>query len=185
MLPGGTVTISDDSGYVVAQAGSVINVSGTSTTFDELQANGFNAPQQVWSNAGSITLGASNGLFFDGTLLAQPGAAQAQGGTLTILPEQGVVKNAQQPGGGTDSSVAASVLVLQQSGDLVPAGLQPGQSFVDAIDATTGEPLGNPAGVLQFSVDRLTARGSRRWCWAIHRRHQQARLRSRLRATSI
>ncbi len=185
VLPGGTVTISDDSGYVVAQAGSVINVSGTSTTFDELQANGFYAPQQVWSDAGSITLGASNGLFFDGTLLAQPGAAQAQGGTLTILPEQGVVKNAQQPGGGTDSSVAAAVLVLQQSGDLVPAGLQPGQSFVDAIDATTGEPLAIRRACCSSRSIVSPARGSRRWCWAIHRRHRQARLRSRLRATSI
>jgi hypothetical protein len=85
------VIISDDSGSLVAEAGSLINVSGASATFDAPQANGQYAPQQVWSDAGSITLSASSGLYFDGTLQAQPGAAQAQGGTLTLMANQGSV----------------------------------------------------------------------------------------------
>jgi filamentous hemagglutinin family protein len=158
VLPGGSVTISDDSGYVVAQAGSVIDVSGTSTTFDTLQPNGRYASQPVWSDAGSITLGASVGLLFDGTLQAQPGAAQAQGGTFTLVPEQS--------GLGTQPTI--SMLALQQSGNLVPVGLMPGQSLVDAISPLTGEPLGasgvldaqgGPGSVIVFSVDRLTGSG--------------------------
>jgi filamentous hemagglutinin family protein len=150
VLPGGTVTISDDSGYVVAQAGSVINVSGTSTSFDELQSNGRYAPQQVWSDAGSITLGASDGLFFDGTLQAQPGAAQAQGGTLALLPEvtsPTAAIFATSPG--------AQILILQQSGEFVPAGLMPGQSLAGAVAGANGE----LAGVLNFAADRLSGSG--------------------------
>jgi filamentous hemagglutinin family protein len=150
VLPGGSVTISDDTGYVVAQAGSLIDVSGTSTTFDELQSTGRYAPQPVWSDAGSITLGASDGLFFDGTLQAQPGAVQAQGGTLTLLPQQstsGSTISATSPG--------AQILILQQSGDFVPAGLVPGQSFAGAAGGATGE----LAGVLNFAVDRLDGSG--------------------------
>ena len=151
VLPGGSVTISDDAGYVVAQAGSVINVSGTSATFDELQSTGRYAPQQVWSNAGSITLAASNGLLFDGTLQAQPGAPQAQGGTLSILPEQ------TQSGPPTliGANPGAQILILQQSGDLVPAGLTVGQSIVGAVGGVNGD----PTGVLNFAVDRLTGSG--------------------------
>jgi len=147
VLPGGSVTISDNSGYVVAQAGSVINVSGTSATFDELQSTGRYAPQQVWSNAGSITLAASNGLLFDGTLQAQPGAAQAQGGTLNILPEQ--------TSGGVATNPGAQILILQQSGDFVPAGLTVGQSIVGAVGGANDD----PTGVLDFAVDRLTGSG--------------------------
>lgn len=150
VLAGGSVTISDDSGYVVAQAGSRIDVSGMSATFDELQPTGQFAPQQVWSDAGSITLGASSGLFFDGTLQAQPGAAQAQGGTLTILPEQvpaGASLGAANPG--------AQILILRQSGDLVPAGLMPGQNILAAVGGADGE----PTGVLQFAADRLSGSG--------------------------
>ncbi len=147
VLPGGSVTLSDDSGYVVAQAGSVINVSGTSATFDELQSTGRYAPQQVWSNAGSITLAASNGLLFDGTLQAQPGAAQAQGGTLNILPEQNSLGAATNPG--------AQLLILQQSGNFVPAGLAVGQSIVGDVGGANGD----PTGVLDFAVDRLTGSG--------------------------
>jgi filamentous hemagglutinin family protein len=131
VLPGGSVTISDDSGYIVAQSGSVIDVSGASTTFDEPQSSGRYAPQQVWSDAGSITVGGSSGLYFDSTLRAQPGAEEAQGGTLTLLAEQG-----------------ATAFVVQQSGDLVPAGLTPGSTISDL-----------PAGVLQFAADRLTGSG--------------------------
>ncbi len=72
----------------------MIDVSGASANFDLPQAaaaGGFGgqsySAQPVWSNAGSITLGAAGGLDFDGTLHAYAGAPQGQGGTLTILPE--------------------------------------------------------------------------------------------------
>ncbi|CAB3748140.1 filamentous haemagglutinin family protein [Paraburkholderia solisilvae] len=152
VLPGGSVTISDDSGYIVAQAGSRIDVSGTSANLDQPQANGRFASQPVWSDAGSITLAASSGLFFDGTLDAHGGAPLAQGGTLSILPIPigtpttpfGVLGN-QNPLPG------ATALVIQQSGDFVPAGLEPGESFASAIGA--------PTGVLQFAADRLDGSG--------------------------
>ncbi|KDB08115.1 filamentous hemagglutinin family outer membrane protein [Burkholderia sp. lig30] len=147
VLPGGSVVLSDDSGYVVAQAGSVINVSGASANFDQPQSNGIYASQPVWSDAGSITLAAANGLFADATLAAQPGAAQAHGGTLAILPEQ------------NSGAAGATALVVRQSGLLVPAGLAPGQDFSTAIDPTTGAPIGQPTGVIQFAADRLSGSG--------------------------
>ncbi|MBZ5791222.1 filamentous hemagglutinin family protein [Burkholderia contaminans] len=147
VLPGGSVTLSSDSGYVVAQAGSTIDVSGASANFDRLQANGTYASQPVWSDAGSITLSAAYGLFSDATLAGHGGAAQARGGTLTILPHQ------------NSSSAGATALVVRQSGALVPAGLAPGQDFSTAIDPTTGQPIGQPTGVIQFAADRLNGSG--------------------------
>ncbi|WP_437341006.1 filamentous haemagglutinin family protein [Burkholderia paludis] len=146
VLPGGSVTMSSDTGYVVAQAGSTIDVSGTSANFDRLQANGGYASQPVWSEAGSITLSAANGLFADATLVGRPGATQARGGTLTILPSQ------------TDGSTGTA-LVVRQDATLVPAGLLPGQSFATAIDPTTGLPIGQTSGLIQFAVDRLDGSG--------------------------
>jgi filamentous hemagglutinin family protein len=163
VLPGGSVVILDDSGAVAAQAGAVINVSGMAGTFDELQPTGGYAPQPVWSDAGSITLGASSGLYFDATLQAQPGAALAQGGTLILVAEQNAVTAAPQPGAGTPvSSPAAQVLILQQSGDLLPAGQMPGEAFPGVFSTTL--PNGTPieqtsSGVLQFSADRLNGSG--------------------------
>ncbi|MEQ5842775.1 filamentous hemagglutinin family protein [Paraburkholderia acidicola] len=166
VLPGGSVTIADDAGYVVAQAGSKINVSGASASFDQLQANGTYASQPVWSDAGSITLAASYGLLFDGTLSAQPGASGAQGGTLTLLPQTGTIQ-LQQVNGPTLTVPAATSLVLQQSGNFVPAGLAPGQDIIAATGAPVSVPLPSgatsdymePTGVLQFAADRLTGSG--------------------------
>ncbi|PCE32860.1 filamentous haemagglutinin family protein [Burkholderia ubonensis] len=146
VLPGGAVTLSSDTGYVVAQAGSRIDVSGTSANFDQLQANGMVASQPVWSDAGSITLSAANGLFADATLAAHAGAAQARGGTLTILPHQ-------------NDGATGTALVVRQGGTFAPAGLAPGQGFAAAIDPTTGLPIGQPSGVIQFAVDRLGGSG--------------------------
>ncbi|NYH20423.1 filamentous haemagglutinin family protein [Paraburkholderia bryophila] len=159
VLAGGSVTISDDSGYVVAQTGSKIDVSGTSARFDQLQANGTYASQPVWSNAGSITFGASSGLFFDGTLNARPGAAQAAGGTLTILPEQNASASVYMGNGTTGSLIGATALIVRQDGQFVPQGLAPGQGFAAAIDPTTGQALGQPNGVIQFAADRLNGSG--------------------------
>uniref|UniRef100_UPI00158931F9 filamentous haemagglutinin family protein n=1 Tax=Burkholderia anthina TaxID=179879 RepID=UPI00158931F9 len=147
VLPGGSVTLSSNNGYVVAQAGSTIDVSGASAHFDQLQANGTYVSQPVWSDAGSITLAAGYGLFSDATLSARGGAAQASGGTLTILPRQ----NVGVPG--------ATGLVVRQSGTLVPAGLAPGDDFTTAIDPTTGQAIGQPTGVIQFVADRLDGSG--------------------------
>ncbi|WP_424945338.1 filamentous haemagglutinin family protein [Burkholderia anthina] len=150
VLAGGSVTMSSDTGYVVAQSGSKIDVSGTSAKFDQLQPNGTYASQPVWSDAGSITLSAANGLFADATLAGRPGAIQARGGTLTILP---ILPNPQQAGS------TATALVVRQDGTFVPAGLMPGQSFSSAIDPTTGSPIGQPSGVIQFAADRLDGSG--------------------------
>lgn len=147
VLPGGAVTLSSDSGYVVAQAGSKIDASGASANFDQLQANGTYARQPVWSDAGSITLSAAYGLFSDATLAGHGGASQARGGTLTILPHQ------------ISGSAGATALVVRQSGMLVPVGLASGQDFSVAIDPTTGQPIGQPTGVIQFSADRLNDSG--------------------------
>ncbi|WP_414016426.1 filamentous haemagglutinin family protein [Burkholderia stagnalis] len=147
VLPGGSVTLSSDTGYVVAQAGSKIDASGASANFDQLQANGAYASQPVWSDAGSITLSAGYGLFADATLAARAGAGQARGGTLSILPHQ------------NPSSAGATALVVRQSGTLVPAGLAPGQAFSTAIDPTTGLPVGQPTGVIQFVADSLNGSG--------------------------
>ncbi|WP_412528382.1 filamentous haemagglutinin family protein [Burkholderia lata] len=150
VLSGGSVTMSSDTGYVVAQAGSKIDVSGASANLDQLQPNGTYAAQSVWSDAGSITLSAANGLFADATLAGRPGAAQARGGTLTILPSQA----RPQSNGST-----ATALVVRQDGTFVPASLMPGQSFASAIDSTTGLPIGQSSGVLQFAADRLDGSG--------------------------
>ncbi|HEY3599399.1 MAG TPA: filamentous hemagglutinin N-terminal domain-containing protein, partial [Paraburkholderia sp.] len=151
VLAGGSVTISDDAGYIVAQAGSRIDVSGTSANFDQLQANGQYVSQPAWSDAGSITLSASSGLYFDGTLQAHAGAPQAEGGTLTILANPNAVSNPIGVLGSQPSLPGATALVIQQSGNLVPASLAPGQSFVAAV--------GLPTGVLQFAADRLNDSG--------------------------
>ncbi|GLU31844.1 hypothetical protein Busp01_16860 [Trinickia caryophylli] len=148
VLPGGSVTISDDSGFIVAQAGSVIDVSGAAATLDRLQPSGGYASQTVWSDAGSITLSGTSGLLFDGTLRARPGAPEAQGGTLTLLAQVGSNNGIAPGSGGTTTRLpGATAILFRQSGDDVPADLAPGQS------------LGTPSGVLQFAADRLTDSG--------------------------
>lgn len=152
VLNGGSVTLSTDTGAIVAEAGSVIDVSGTSASFDlpQIGADGaiIYAPQPVWSNAGSITLGASRGLFFDGTLKAEAGAPQAEGGALTLEPlipvTLGIISTYT---GGTIVTTNATGLIVQQSGDLA-TGLELGQPIVYT-----------DPGMLRFAADRLDGSG--------------------------
>ncbi|MEW6435567.1 MAG: filamentous hemagglutinin family protein [Pseudomonadota bacterium] len=144
VLDGGAVSLLNGDGYVVAQSGAVIDVSGAAATFDILQSARelfrpvVYAPANVWSNAGSITLGGAQGLLFDGTLLAQAGAPEGDGGTLTLSAAQYTL----------GASFKASDIILQQSGNVVPAGLTPG------VAIRTRNP-----NVEVFSVDRLDGSG--------------------------
>lgn len=103
VLGGGSITLSS-SGVIVALAGSVFDIAGSSAMIEGPAANGLNGPrlatQQVWSNGGSLSLlstsslaaaGSYNSLYFAGTINASGGAAQAAGGTLNISNLSGIL----------------------------------------------------------------------------------------------
>ncbi|WP_189052635.1 beta strand repeat-containing protein, partial [Aliidongia dinghuensis] len=152
VLAGGSVSVLDGTGYVIAAAGSAIDVSGAAGTFDLAGGTGGQpgnnyVPTPVWSNAGSITLGGVGGLLYDGTLIAHGGAAEADGGTLTLSPASMEVLNNLRNFQGT-TTTRASGIILQQSGTFMPAGLQPGQAIA-----------GSTPGFERFAVDRLDGSG--------------------------
>lgn len=84
VMDGGTVSLRAQRGYVVAEAGSLIDVSGTSATLDLPSAAGRHAARAVNSNAGTIRIAAAEGAILDGTLLGRAGGANALGGTLSL-----------------------------------------------------------------------------------------------------
>ncbi|MHB1188783.1 filamentous haemagglutinin family protein [Thiobacillus sp.] len=83
VLDGGSVVIAADKGYLVTQAGSQIDVSGTQATLDIVGANGLTATP-VGSNGGSIELAAREGMLLEGALHGHAGGSQAQGGSLSV-----------------------------------------------------------------------------------------------------
>ena len=103
LYPGGTIAVT---GNIVAAAGAVLDVSGTSAVFDVHPSalgkvdsrevpvgSGINSP--LWrlrsvpvrmdSNGGTIDLQGSEMLFTDATLLGRAGGPTAVGGTLSIF----------------------------------------------------------------------------------------------------
>ncbi|MBN6149807.1 filamentous hemagglutinin family protein [Xanthomonas sp. AmX2] len=151
VLGGGTVTLSNDGGYVVVEAGAQLDLSGASAVFDLPTGAGLfggAAPslqaQSVWSDGGRLTLAASAGLFFDGRIQAHGGAAQAQGGTLALLP-------LSQAGSRNPNGFAAKGLIFTQSDSHLPAGARPGQALEPTLAA--------PSGLLYFAADRLADSG--------------------------
>jgi filamentous hemagglutinin family protein len=158
VLNGGSVTLSNDSGYVLAQAGSRIDVSGASDVFDLRTAGGSTAvkPQAVWSDAGSIVLGAGAGLYFDGTLSAQAGFAadgsgHGRGGSLTIAPETASGAVLVAANGSTSSFNGAQRLVISQHGvDMPIGGLTPGSVVEDSA---------TPSGDIHLAADLLNGSG--------------------------
>jgi filamentous hemagglutinin family protein len=89
VLAGGSVSLIANRGYVVTDAGSVIDVSGAATVLDIVTGKGV-IPTPVAGNAGSITIDAREGLVLQGALrgeaaqlngVAVPGAG---GGSLSI-----------------------------------------------------------------------------------------------------
>lgn len=148
VLAGGSVILSDLTGSVVAQPGSRIDVSGSAARFDQLQADGTYRNQPVWSDAGTLTLGAGSGLFFNSTLAAQGGASGAQGGTVTVLPFATTPINVLMPGGQTITAKGAQALLVQQSGVILPDATRPG--------AVLG---GGANGMLRFSLDTIADSG--------------------------
>ncbi|HEY4076631.1 MAG TPA: filamentous hemagglutinin N-terminal domain-containing protein, partial [Rhizomicrobium sp.] len=150
VLAGGSVTIDGGNAYVVAEKGSRIDVSGATGSLDipTGSSNPF-APldyrrEEIWSDAGSIRLGASSGLYYDGTIAAHGGNAQARGGTLSLYEVFNENNNSVL------SAPIASGLLLQQSGDLVTDAMQAGGRIESGTAAS---------GIMHFAADRLNGSG--------------------------
>jgi filamentous hemagglutinin len=89
VLPGGTVSLLANKGFVLTDFGSLVNVSGAAATFDIVGTNGV-TPATVGASAGTINIDAREGIVLQGNLLAQPASlngtavAGAPGGTLNV-----------------------------------------------------------------------------------------------------
>ncbi|HSW12133.1 MAG TPA: filamentous hemagglutinin N-terminal domain-containing protein, partial [Solimonas sp.] len=147
LLGGGSVTLTNDSGYVIVQDGALIDVDGAADRFELPSANvavGV-TPQDVWSDAGQLTLGAGAGLFFNGRISANGGSELARGGTLKVTP--------LKPSLGTSSGfTGATRLVIRPHPGPLPIGAQQPGSIVEPG-------LDRPSGELVFGADRLKDSG--------------------------
>ncbi len=151
VLDGGHITLTNDTGYVVVQQGAQFDLSGANDVFDlptdaGQLASGTNTLQRtpVWSDGGKLTLAASAGLYFDGTIHAAGGAPQAHGGELDLLP-------LGTPASTFLDGVLATGIIFSQSDSHLPPGLSPGAP-VEAGAAA-------PSGLLYLAADRLNGSG--------------------------
>jgi filamentous hemagglutinin family protein len=157
VLPGGKVSLFDDWTPILVAPGAVIDVSGAAGAFDVPQlAPGSSlgtrevlSRQPVSSNAGTVSIEGEAGLALEGTLIGQPGASQAQGGTLTITADS-VFTN----------SGPSLWLVPDTAAALVAA--QSPINFATYVPVAGGGPTvvaNEPGGVMMLGADSLDGSG--------------------------
>ena len=137
VLSGGSVylgapkdTQSTAGANVVAMAGSVLDVSGSSGTFSDLLPGRISS-YTIDSSGGMITLAGAETLYSDATLKAAAGGRSATGGTLVV-----------SSGDGDGSLATAANLRVSQSGTMISS--DPG--IAGLLVNPTGDPLGNNGG---------------------------------------
>lgn len=152
---GGTISLTAKKGYIVAESGAVLDVSGGSATLDIL-----NKPTTIASNGGTVNLNAREGMLLDATFkAAAPGAL---GGNLNVDLGRGATNTlglvsaqsvANYPGYNDlhDNHYPTqkwAVDVVQNAGAGFSHGLQAGNS----LQATVG-------GLAKVSADSINAGG--------------------------
>lgn len=148
VLPGGTVNIDAARGYVAAEAGARIDVSGTSAAIDLVRPGGGVDRTTIASDAGNINITASEGVLFDGTVLGRTGGAGAAGGGFSLILD---TKKDGLLGIGAAPLSARKIIVSDGGGPSVPVGLAPG----DPVPVDGQAPV-NAAAILQGGFDALT-----------------------------
>lgn len=155
VLSGGNITVT---GNIVAEAGSVLNVSGATGQFDVQpqtigQAMSIGSPYvstRLDSNGGSITLKGSEELLTDATLEGEGGGQTGQGGSLSI-------SSGRFYGKGVVSSPTDITLQVTQGGASIPA------SYTATGRSVLGSPVndadGNPVSGGYFTADSFANGG--------------------------
>ncbi len=167
---GGTIKVE---GNIVADAGAVLDVSGTSSVFDLLpqEAGRDLAPMsavsqlvlgavpiavRIDSNGGLIQITGSDFLFTKATLIGQAGGAKAQGGTLVVGSDRFVDQDA------SDNDKDITLLVAQDMASFTQPVFAPGQSVVGQSLGAGIQNLGyfGANAFLQGGFDSLTLAGN-------------------------
>jgi hypothetical protein len=130
--PGGAVSLNAERGYVVAESGSLIDVSGVSEPLDLPAATpGTIAARTVQGDAGSIRVTAAEGMLLDGDLKGQPAGTGGAGGDLHLgldannrgdLGTQGFLYRPRE------------IHLLGEAGNALPSGLEFGDNISAAIN---------------------------------------------------
>ena len=163
VLPGGTIKVS---GNIVAEAGSILDVSGASDVLDgapgylgapagEGSAAGLTlVPTRINSDAGSIVLAGGQELFCEATLKGSAGGPTAMGGTLTVSSGRfysPLVGNASK------TPLDVTLAVSQQDSAFSSAFYPAGETAIGyPVTDTAGQSI---PGLGYFSADRFQAGG--------------------------
>lgn len=125
VLAGGRVNLTANTGYVVAEQGARIDVSGAPEQALDVPNEQGRLGRRVASDAGQVNLFAEEGLLFDATLAARAGSANQRSGSFSVT----LSKNARQENQpGYDPEARALVLVdrvAAQTTGLTPDGAIP------------------------------------------------------------
>ncbi|SFW38994.1 filamentous haemagglutinin family protein [Nitrosovibrio sp. Nv17] len=84
VLDGGSVTLDARYGYVIAEEGSRVDVSGAAPVRLDILNQAGGLGQWVGSDAGSLEISAREGVMLDGVLWAQAGGASNRGGVFDL-----------------------------------------------------------------------------------------------------
>ncbi|MCU0868184.1 MAG: filamentous hemagglutinin N-terminal domain-containing protein, partial [Burkholderiales bacterium] len=152
VLDGGVVTVSAGRGYLVTQAGSRIDARGAVGELDVARDAGGATPlptrTALASDGGQIALTAREGMLLAGALDGRGGAADAQGGTLSVTI-------AGEPLFSFPTAPRRIVL----SDALLPAADPAGLRIGDPIDPTPFAPSPVRNGAAFVAADRIEAGG--------------------------
>jgi len=170
VLPGGNVNLTANRGYIVTDASSLIDTSGTATNLDLIEARADGGQTKVVSRliaseGGTINLKAGEGMLVDGNFKTKGGAGAA-GGTLAVelsgglrnKPEVPVAggsfpddKNVKKPRAIEISSNTDSVIPVDLAqGGVIDSSLFNGRAFFNDTQLNSSK-----AGVLSLKLDAV------------------------------
>jgi len=139
VLDGGKINLTANRGYIIAQQGSKLDASGTSSTFDfwEKTSDGSLVKvvqRKMDSSGGSINLTAAEGIIADGNLAAKAGGSEATGGALKVeLTRLNTNKAPPQDAGGKnpfpEDTTPQTIVVSTASEPALPDGLAQGSAI--------------------------------------------------------
>ncbi len=113
VLAGGQISLKANKGYVVAQAGSVMDLSGIQAP---LYFIGLPDVQQVSRAAGTLTVSTPEGFALDGRILAGSPGGPTMGGTVSL----GMTLNGRNPKGNESIGYDAQDRRIELSNDRLP-----------------------------------------------------------------